>query len=198
MRSKSVLFTAIALLFATMIAIFIPTEAEGALYDDTIRLHIIAESDTKEDQELKLKIRDALLLEYSEILRLGESKEDAELILSYHLTGIKEFCEGKIRELGYNYEVEAVLDSEWYDTREYDDITLPRGIYTSLKIIIGKGEGKNWWCVMYPPLCLDLAKENAPSDDGIGKYTDDEKSLIKGSKYNVKFKLLELFSSAFS
>lgn len=199
MKNKSILLGTISIFISLLLLLFLPTEAEGALYDDTIRLHILAPSDSKEDQALKLSLRDDLLAHYSDELIKGESKEDAEKSLVALLPQIKEFLEGKVSEYGYDYKISVELKEEWYDTREYEDITLPKGRYTSLKIIIGEGEGKNWWCVMYPPLCLDLATEDAPADDGLGKYTDGEVSLIKRNKeYNVKFKLLELFSSAFS
>ena len=103
-----------------------------------------------------------------------------------------------ISELGYNYSVKATLTEEWYDTREYEDFTLPSGYYYSLRVIIGKGEGKNWWCVMYPPLCTDIATERSPSDDGIIGYSAGEVKLIKNSGYNLKFKSLEIISKLFS
>ena len=103
-----------------------------------------------------------------------------------------------IREAGYNYESEVTLGVEWYDTREYEDFTLPRGYYTSLRVMLGEAEGKNWWCVMYPPLCLDIATENAPYDDAVMGYTKEEYTLISDRGYNIKFKLLEVFSDAFS
>ena len=184
-----------------MAAIFlavIPTEAESAVYDDTIRLHILANSDSKEDQELKLKVRDAVLREFSDELNTQESKKMAEGKISLLLNDIEAFSENIIVSEGYSYSVRASLGDEWYDTREYDGFTLPGGIYTSLRIIIGEGEGKNWWCVMFPPLCLDMATDQAEKDDAIKKYSDEEISLISGKGYRIKFKLLEMFSEAFS
>ena len=90
------------------------------------------------------------------------------------------------------------MSEEWYDTRVYEGFALPEGIYSSLRVIIGDGAGKNWWCVMYPPLCTSLAVEKAPSDDGIINYTKEELSLIEGKGYNIKFKGLELLSKLFS
>ncbi len=199
MKNKNILFGTVSIFISLLLLFFLPTETEGALYDDTIRLHILAPSDSEEDQALKLSLRDDLLTHYSEELLKGESKDEAEESLKALLPQIKDYLEGRVVEYGYNYKITVELSEEWYDTREYEDISLPKGRYTSLKIIIGEGEGKNWWCVMYPPLCLDLATEDAPIDDGLGKYSDGEISLIKREKkYNVKFKLLELFSSAFS
>ena len=188
----------ICLLLATVFLAIIPTEAESAIYEDTIRLHILANSDSDEDQRLKLKVRDEVLKSFSSELDELASKSDAEEKISILLENIKCFAQDVVICEGYTYKVDVTLSEEWYDTREYEDFTLPAGIYTSLRIIIGEGCGRNWWCVMFPPLCLDMATESAPQDDAIKKYSSEEISLISGRGYNVKFKLLEMFSNAFS
>lgn len=173
-------------------AIFIgamPTDAEGAIYKDTVRLHILANSDSEEDQMLKLALRDAILNEYGCELSAFENVEDAKRELEARICEIEDFANEKLSALGSSYTCRASIGEEWYDTREYDNFTLPKGVYTSLKIVIGEGEGKNWWCVMFPPLCLDAAV-SAPS------YSDAEELLIK-KKYKVKFKILELVSEIF-
>ena len=195
---KNLITGCICLLMAAIFLAVIPTEAESAVYDDTIRLHILANSDSKEDQELKLKVRDAVLREFSDELNTQESKKMVEGKISFLLKDIEAFSENIIVSEGYSYSVRASLGDEWYDTREYDGFTLPGGIYTSLRIVIGEGEGKNWWCVMFPPLCLDMATDQAEKDDAIKKYSDEEISLISGKGYRIKFKLLEMFSEAFS
>ena len=182
----------------TLIISALPTEAEGAIYEDTVRLHILANSDSDEDQALKIRLRDELLLEFSEELSSFESVEKAKQSLLETLPEIEAFSKDKIKELGYSYPVSVTLTEEWYDTREYENFTLPRGYYTSLRVIIGEGEGKNWWCVMFPPLCLDMATEKAPKDDGVKKYTDSEFQLVTNGGYNAKFKILELLSGIFS
>ncbi|MBO5945101.1 MAG: stage II sporulation protein R [Clostridia bacterium] len=192
---KMILFCAM-LLITTLFVSAVPTEAEGAVYEDTVRLHILANSDSEEDQELKLMLRDALLLEYGVLLNAPASTDEAEALLYEMLPEIKEFSEEFIRSVGYDYTVAVSFGKEWYETREYEDFTLPEGRYTSLKISIGEGEGKNWWCVMYPPLCLDIATESVATDAS-EKYTNAERELI-GGKYKMKFKVLELFSNAFS
>ena len=195
---KNLITGCIYLLMAAIFLAVIPTEAESAVYDDTIRLHILANSDSKEDQELKLKVRDAVLREFSDELNTQESKKMAEDKISFLLKDIEAFSENIIASEGYSYSVRASLGDEWYDTREYDGFTLPSGIYTSLRIVIGEGEGKNWWCVMFPPLCLEMATDQAEKDEKIKKYSDEEISLINGKGYRIKFKLLEMFSEAFS
>ncbi len=182
---------------ALMIAI-LPTEEDAAIYEDTVRLHILANSNSDADQSLKYEIRDLLLQKYGRYLGDTKSPEDAKERITALESEIQGDVELWISERGYDYGCEVKLCEEWYDTREYEDFTLPKGIYTSLKVMIGDAEGKNWWCVMYPPMCLDIATEDAPSDDAVIGYTEEEYALITDSGYNVKFKILEVFSEAFS
>ena len=194
---KKLFLPVFALLFATLIIAAMPTEAEAAIYSDTVRLHILAASDSDTDQRLKLEIRDELLKKYGSELKSAGSTDEARIKISALLPEIEAYVEEEIRKRGFDYSATVTLTEEWYDTREYESFTLPSGNYTSLRIIIDEGRGKNWWCVMFPPLCLDIATENAPKDDGIIDYTKEEINLISGEKYNVKFKILEVLSSAF-
>lgn len=190
---KKILTMALSLLTAALLMGAMPTEADAEIYSDTLRLHILAASDTEEDQALKLLVRDAILAEYSAQLS-GQDGLDAALAEAEALLcDIKATAERCIKENGYDYSVEVSLGEEWYDTREYEDFSLPRGVYSSLIVKIGEGKGRNWWCVMYPPMCLDMALD-APSDDWVSDYTESELSLISGGKYRVKFKILELIS----
>lgn len=195
-KTKSLFGWAVAILAATLLLAILPTEYEGAIYEDTVRLHIIANSDKKEDQDLKLEIRDKLLLEYGDELSGISSKGEAEKLLSSRTDEIEGDVRLWLNELGSDASAEVELGTEWYDRREYENFTLPAGYYTSLRVILGEGEGKNWWCVMYPPLCLDLATEKAPSDDALLGYTESEVTLIEGGGYQIRFKLLELVSRA--
>ena len=181
----------IFILLSSLFIAVLPTESEALIYEDTLRLHILANSDEDGDQALKLKVRDAILYEYSYELSSNDSISSAEATLSTLIPQIKELAERTVKDAGYDYEVDVSLGVEWFDTREYDDFTLPKGNYHSLIIKLGNAEGKNWWCVMFPPLCLDIATEKSPP-----QYTSEETKLIKSSKYNVKFKILELVSEA--
>jgi len=191
---KKLILPIFAILLSALIMAAMPTEAEAAIYDDTIRLHILAASDSEEDQKLKLELRDELLLKYGSELQAEGDINTARAKITALIPEIESFLSDEIEERGYSYPVKATLTEEWYDTREYEDFTLPRGKYTSLRIIIDEGRGKNWWCVMFPPLCLDIATENAPADDAAIDYTKEEINLISGGKYKIKFKLLELLS----
>jgi stage II sporulation protein R len=192
--NKNIIFSALMVLMATLFIAVMPTEAEGAVYEDTVRLHILAESDSAEDQAVKIALRDAVLFEFGARLLAKESADGARQELALSVDEIEDFCQAEIARLGYSGTVSVTLIEEWYETREYADFTLPAGVYTSLKIVIGKGEGQNWWCVMYPPMCLDVAI----ADEAADRYTDEERALISGNGYRAKFKILELISSAFS
>ena len=183
---KNLLFAILMITLATIFLAAMPTEAECAIYEDTVRLHILANSDSDADQKQKLYLRDEILKKFGDAIRECESSEDAEATLSDMLPEIRDFADVKLYEYGSDYRATVTLGREWYDTRIYEDFTLPAGYYSSLIVKIGEGTGKNWWCVMYPPLCLDASLSDV-------KYTEEEKSLIVG-KYNVKFKILELIS----
>ena len=195
---KTIPYYAFVLLIASMMIAIFPTDAEAKIYEDTIRLHILANSDSDEDQGLKLEIRNRLLSKYGDILSSAGSLDEAKEITADLLTNIENDAEEWARELGFSYSVKVTLTTEWYETRDYEGFSLPCGYYASLRVIIGEGEGKNWWCVMYPPLCMEIATESAPSDDGLIDYSKEELYLIKSGKYNVKFKILEDLSRVFA
>ena len=198
-KKENGIFTAvITLLFATILMAALPTEAEAMIYEDTLRLHILAASDKEDDQEIKLAIRDKILEKYGARLKECKNLDEAEDLASKLICEIKSDVDLWLLELGTDDTASVTLTREWYDTREYEDFTLPKGYYNSLQVIIGVGNGRNWWCVMYPPLCLELATERTPPDDSIYGYTEEETRLISGKKYNIKFKILEIVADAFS
>ncbi len=180
----------VLVLVVTLIFTAIPTECEAAIYEDTIRLHILAQSDSEVDQSTKLAVRDRVLEKYGALLSSAVSIDEADRIVREYKAGIKRDVDDWLFELGENYTAEVDIGREWYDTREYDGFSLPSGYYISLRIILGEGEGQNWWCVMYPPLCLDIATSR------VDEYTKEEANLI-GGKYIIKFKILEILSKTF-
>ena len=197
-KTTNFLFLTVLLLTATLLIRIMPTEKDAAIYEDTIRLHILANSDTDDDQALKYAIRDRLLEKYGSRLGRSSTTAEAENTVELLIPEIQRDVDVWIREAGFEYCSDVTLSVEWYDTRKYDSFTLPKGYYTSLRVMIGEAEGQNWWCVMYPPLCLDIATEDTPGDDAVMGYTKEEYSLITESGYSIKFKLLEVFSEAFS
>ncbi len=174
----------------------IPTKGECEIYDSCVRLHILANSNSEEDQELKLKVRDAILEKISEYE--AKSKEESLSKIEDDKEELIELAEEVIKENGAEYDVDIEVGIEKYPTRHYEDFSLPAGKYTSVMIKIGEAKGENWWCVLYPPLCTQAAlkiDEDACVDVGL---TKDQYSLITQSsgKYKVKFKILEVAANA--
>lgn len=157
-----------------------------------LRLHVIASSDTTEDQQLKLKVRDALLEKGADIFTENDSLIMAQEKVENSLSMLKETAESTVKELGYTYPVAVQLTESYFPTRQYENITLPAGTYNAVKVIIGEGEGKNWWCVMFPPLCLPAASENeAKLSDVLNEKGMD---IVTGEKkYEVRFWIVEKY-----
>lgn len=155
------------------------------------RLHIIANSDSVEDQELKLKVRNRILAQTKELFDTADSKYDAQKITEENLNEIIQIAQDEIRTNGYTYPVSAKVTNMHFNTRRYDTVVLPAGRYDALRIEIGKAEGKNWWCVMFPPLCVSTAQENKKLEDVL---SDGELDLTQNeTEYEFKFKVVEWF-----
>ncbi len=162
--------------------------ASAQVKTDTLRLHIIANSDSDFDQELKLKVRDRVLEYTGELFAEVSGKTEAEALAKYSANEIKSVAEEVIAENGADYSVSVEITNMWFETRSYDGFTLPAGDYDAVRIIIGAGEGHNWWCVMYPPLCLPGA-ENA-----LQKYGENAK-FVTGDEFEIRFAFLEWLES---
>ena len=133
---------------------------------DMIRFHVIANSDSKNDQKLKLQIRDKILEEMGSEFNESKSIENSREIIKKNLNKIKDIAENEITAEGKDYNVEVVLGNDKFPTKTYGDLTLPAGEYEALKIVIGEGKGQNWWCVMFPPLCfVDITHSVSPIDE---------------------------------
>ena len=187
---KHIVFAALCLLCATLLLAALPTEAEARIYDDTLRLHVLAASDSDEDQSIKLMVRDRLLEVYGERLREASTLEEAAATVEALLPTVQEDVNAWLAAWGVPYGATVTLSREAYGTRFYDGFALPRGEYLSLRVLLHEGEGKNWWCVMYPPMCLTLSE----GEERVQGYTDEQWRLIDGGGRTVKFKLLELLS----
>ncbi len=155
-----------------------------------LRLHVIASGDTEEEQALKLKVRDTILKDGADIFSQNDCLDSATEKVSDNLVRLTESAKKTIRENGYTYDVRVELTECYFPTRVYENITLPAGKYNAVRVIIGEGKGKNWWCVMFPPMCLPAAKENeAELSDVLG-----EKSMNiveNGKKYEVRLWIVE-------
>ena len=156
-----------------------------------LRLHVIANSDSEYDQELKLKVRDTILKDSEELFSSDELSE-AEREVESALDALRVSAESAVKAQGSSYSVRVTFEPTYFPTREYENVTLPAGIYKSLKVIIGEGEGKNWWCVLFPPMCLSAAQKE---EDVLSKVLcEDELSLVsKSPKYEVRFWIVEKF-----
>ncbi|PWM24593.1 MAG: stage II sporulation protein R [Oscillospiraceae bacterium] len=155
---------------------------------ETLRLHIVANSDTDEDQRQKLLVRDALLREYAPLLSQADNVEAAESFAGFLLGAIHRTAEKTLREDGCEDPVTVSLTRMYFDTRTYDEgITLPAGEYTALRVVIGSGGGHNWWCVMYPPLCLPAAV----ADGEAGRVEREIEALSDQPGYQARFAVVE-------
>ncbi len=157
---------------------------------EVLRLHILANSDSEEDQNLKLSVRDAILEHSGELfdgaLTLNAALEMAEI----NLPQIEEIARAEIKKQGYDYNVRAYICEMYFETRKYEDVTMPAGNYKALRIEIGKARGKNWWCVIFPTLCIPAAGANAQVDD---VFKAQEIDTITSPKYEAKFAIVEFF-----
>lgn len=190
MRIISTILICIATFFT--LGSIIPTESEYQIYDSCVRLHVIANSDSEKDQELKLKVRDELLNYISKYE--VKTKEEALSMMKKERDSLEEMAKRVVNENGYDYDIKIEIGLENYPRREYEEFALPAGEYTSVRVIIGEGKGQNWWCVLYPPLCTGAAlsyDKDACIEVGL---TSSQYDLITGSKgkYKVKFKLVEM------
>ena len=168
---------------------------QAALADKVVRLHVLANSDTQEDQALKLAVRDAVLAAADGVVPPGAELEEAEQAITQALPAIADAGARVVGEQGYSYPVTASLEHDvWFPTKEYTDFAFPAGEYTALRVTIGEGGGRNWWCVVFPPLCLGSVTENTAETALEGRLEDREVSLITGEDegYVVKFKAMEL------
>lgn len=180
---------------AVSVACSVSSTSES-LSDGIIRLHVRANSNSKEDQELKLKVRDRILKEAYIMKENGMDIDEVSALTKKSLEDIEKIASDEIAKNGYNYEVRAKYGKSRFPTREYGAITLPKGTYTALTVEIGTGKGDNWWCVMFPPLCFAdetvAGCDPAMSDmliDSLGKETY---SMAKGGKTQIKFKVYEI------
>lgn len=166
------------------------------------RLHVIANSDSKEDQNLKYIVRDELIKYMNEIAKDCTSKEEVISIAQSHISNFESIAKETIEKNGYNYNVTVEIGNFDFPTKSYGDITLPAGNYDSLRVKIGEAKGQNWWCVMFPPLCFVDVTSGIVPDESKQEMKDampeEEYNLISktdDSEINFKFKLIEFFEN---
>ena len=180
----------------TVIFSFLPFQTVcETLTQDVLRLHILANSDTNEDQELKLLVRDEITKECKEFFSEAQSLEEAKEITLENLEELNKTAATVIKEQGKDYTVSVQLCEEYFNTRYYGSVTMPAGKYTALQIKIGKAKGENWWCVLYPSLCVGTSTDYESFEENL---TPQECSVVSsGNKYEFKFKIVEAVTSFF-
>ena len=166
--------------------------AQSQLAERVVRLHVLANSDGQEDQELKLLVRDRVLARATELLTQAGNRAEAESLLRRELPELEALAARELRANGCDYPVTAELTDTEFPTREYDGFTLPAGEYLALRVVIGEGAGRNWWCVVFPPLCTAASAE-VPAAALAAGLTEDQVGLIteEDRGYVLKFKTVE-------
>lgn len=179
------------------------TSVSSGISESVFRLHVIANSDSEEDQNLKYKVRDSLLNYMNSLCSSTTSKQEAIDIAQNHIDDFYKIAQEVVAENGYDYSINITIGEYDFPTKHYGDVSLPAGTYDALRVEIGSASGQNWWCVMFPPLCFvdvssgvvpDSSKETLQDNMSSEEYdliTDSDNS----SELNVKFKIVELFEN---
>lgn len=180
------------------------TNVKADIQESVVRLHVIANSDTEEDQQLKLKVRDSVINYLKDKLDDAKDTQETKDIILRELQNIADAARDEIDANGYRYGVSAELGSFDFPTKQYENAQLPSGKYDALRIVIGSGEGENWWCVLFPQLCFasSSSTKGAMSEESSQKLknvlTEDEYNIVVNSQdgdipVKIKFRLLEIF-----
>ena len=177
----------VAILFS--ICSFAKTSEE--IRSDVLRLHVIANSDTSVDQNLKLRLRDYILKEGKDIFNGSVNVENAVKKIEPVLPELEKSAKAFVNQAGFDYDVKISLSNEYITTRTYETVTLPAGKYLALRVVIGSGEGHNWWCVMFPPMCVPAADKK---DEIENVFSEKEIKLVESKpKYEPRFKVVEIY-----
>lgn len=191
--AKRILFCMVLLCAAWFAGVLADRET---LNHDIIRMHVVANSDSVEDQALKLQVRDAVLQGLESDLKQLQDVQAARAYLQENLEKIERIANQVLHAAGYEGDAAAVLKKEAFSTRYYDTFALPAGVYESLLITIGEGGGKNWWCVVFPSLCLPAASENFETVAVGSGFSDSLSKTLEGERgYELRFFLLDALGS---
>ena len=162
------------------------------LQEGIIRLHVVADSDSEDDQAVKLLVRDAVTQEVSEALGQIRDKDQALAYLSGHLTQLEAAANRVLLEQGFSQRAKVTLEEEAFSTRQYDTFALPAGVYDALRVTIGSGQGKNWWCVVFPGLCMPETGEDFTDQAAGAGFSEDLTGALEQRRgYEVRFFLLD-------
>ena len=196
-----IILSLLLFIYTTICAISYAQNVSSDISNSVFRLHVIANSDTNEDQNLKYKVRDSLLQYMNEICKDCSSKEEAILLVENNKDNFKQIALERIKAEGYSYDVNINIGNFEFPTKKYGDISLPAGYYDALRVEIGEAKGQNWWCVMFPPLCfVDISSGIVPEESKElieDNLTEEEFALVSeksNTEIKFKFKLLEFFN----
>lgn len=184
-----------SLLLAFVLAVLFSFTGLAAGCEDipnhVLRLHVLANSDSQQDQTLKLKVRDRILAVSAGMMNSVKNRGEAEQAVSARLPELQKAAEDEIRSQGFDYPVTVQMSRTYFPTKQYGSVTLPAGNYDAVRVLIGSGKGHNWWCVLFPPLCLPAAEDSQELKDVLN---GNELQIVEGTEgYQVKFKSVELF-----
>ncbi len=165
--------------------------AQEKLSGELVRLHVVAESDSERDQAVKLKVRDAVVSYLSLKLEDTENIGQAKTVIEKELDNLEAAARAAAVREGTDCSVSVTMETEAFPTREYDSFALPAGDYVSLRVTLGDGAGQNWWCVVFPPLCVSSVE----SEEAFGELSEENSRIIKteDSEYRLKFHIIEFF-----
>lgn len=198
-----IILTFLLFLYSSICAISYAQNISTDIANSVFRLHVIANSDSEEDQALKYKVRDGLLTYMNSVCENCSSKEEAISIVEKNKDIFEQIAINTIKEEGYSYPVKINIGNFEFPTKNYGDISLPAGYYDALRVEIGEAKGQNWWCVMFPPLCfVDISSGVVPEESKElmeNSLSEEEFALVSEQSNNeiqFKFKLLEFFNNA--
>ena len=183
------------LLVLTMLCLVMPFAQDGAIYDQFVRLHVLANSDSDADQTVKLAVRDAIVEEVAAMTADCDDVRQALAVLEVNAADLAQTAHAVLLDNGFGYGARVVIGQEYYPTREYEGVSLPAGVYQSTRIILGEGKGQNWWCILFPPLCTDTAR--AKEKLKAAGVTRNQIRILTDSEdvtYKLKFRSLEILS----
>jgi stage II sporulation protein R len=189
MKTKIIAILCASFLLLNVVDMLIP-RSEAKVYNSLIRLHVIADNDSDSAQEIKLMVRDAIISECNSIFTEGSDIVIAASTVEENLEQVEAVANRILSENGVSYKASVEWGREEYPTRVYEGFTLPSGSYLSLRVRLGKANGKNWWCILFPPLCSGVSAKYSLASSGISK---NDSLVFSKQKYIFRFKLLELF-----
>ncbi len=211
---KKTLYFCVCMLILVCVVSFLPSCEDFAVYDEVIRLHILANSNSESDQALKLFVRDRILSEIGQIVDSAKTKDEAEAAIASSLGAISDIAASAVTEYGADAPVSVTLSEEKYPRKSYGAVVLPSGTYTSLRVMIGEAEGANWWCVLFPDICTSPALKRSDGNDTAAEieisdteekfveagFTPSQYKLItdtKSTRCVIKFRIVEIFNAFF-